>query len=58
MDATLMEQSTACFYGGKDRDLRFKELSGVLWPGGGQRRRFQSPRWSCAWRGLSMDPCG
>jgi len=41
IDATLLEQFTTCFYGSKDRDLRFKELSGILWPGGGQRRRLR-----------------
>ena len=38
-DATLLERITTCFYGGKDRDIRFKELSGILWQQGGQRRK-------------------
>ena len=36
-----MERTTTCFYGGKERELRFKELTGVLWPRGGQRRRLR-----------------
>lgn len=38
LDVTLLEQFTTCFYGGKDREVRFKDLGGILWPGGGQRR--------------------
>ncbi len=40
-DVTLMEQTTACFYGGRNRELRFKELGGILWPKGGKRRRLR-----------------
>ena len=40
-DITLLEQFTTCFYGGKDRDIRFKELSGILWQQGGQRRKLR-----------------
>jgi len=36
-----MERFTTCFYGGKNRDLRFKELGGILWPSGGKRRRLR-----------------
>jgi len=38
VDATLLDQLTSCFYGGKNREVRFKELGGILWPGAGQRR--------------------
>jgi hypothetical protein len=41
LDITLMEQLTTCFYGGKDREIRFKELSGILWPSGGKRRKLR-----------------
>jgi hypothetical protein len=40
-DATLLERATTCFHGGKDRDIRFKELSGLLWQQGGQRRKLR-----------------
>jgi hypothetical protein len=40
-DTTLLEQLSTCFYGGKMRDIRFKELSGILWPRGGKRRRLR-----------------
>jgi len=32
---------TTCFYGGKNRDIRFKELSGILWQQGGKRRKLR-----------------
>lgn len=41
LDITLMEQLATCFYGGKDREIRFKELSGILWPSGGKRRKLR-----------------
>jgi hypothetical protein len=31
-DVTLLEAFTTCFYGGKNRDIRFKELSGLPYP--------------------------
>ena len=40
-DATLLERATTCFYGGKDRDIRYKELSRILWQQGGQRRKLR-----------------
>jgi len=40
-DVTLLGQVTTCFYGGKNRDITFKELSGILWPTGGRRRRLR-----------------
>ncbi len=40
-DVTLMEHTTTCFYGGKDRKLQFKELSGILWRSGAKRRRLR-----------------
>jgi len=41
VDPTLLERFTTCFYGGKNRDIRFKELSGILWRQGGQRRKLR-----------------
>jgi hypothetical protein len=41
LDVTLLEQLATCFYGGKDREVHFKEIGGILWPGGGQRRRMR-----------------
>jgi hypothetical protein len=38
VDGCLMEQVTTCFYGGRNRETRFKEFNGLLWPGGGRRR--------------------
>ena len=40
-DVTLLERFTTCFYGGKNRDVRYKELGGILWPNGGQRRKMR-----------------
>jgi len=37
-DACLLEQVCECFYGGKVREVRHKEISGILWPGGGRRK--------------------
>jgi hypothetical protein len=39
-DATLLERATTCFYGGKDRDIRYKELSRILW----QPKSTRSPQ--------------
>jgi hypothetical protein len=33
--------ATTCFYGGKDRDIRYKELSRILWQQGGQGRKLR-----------------
>jgi len=38
VDENLKPKFTTCFYGGKVREVRFKEVSGLLWPGGGKRR--------------------
>lgn len=38
MDGCLPEQVCECFYGGKVREIRNKEISGILWPGGGRRK--------------------
>jgi hypothetical protein len=40
-DGSLLEQFTTCFYGGKDREVRFKNFSGVLWRAGGARRKLR-----------------
>jgi hypothetical protein len=40
-DVTLLEHPITCFYGGRERELHFKQLSGILWPSGGQRRRLR-----------------
>jgi hypothetical protein len=37
-DDKIPYQTTSCFFGGKFRELRFKEISRVLWPRGGKRR--------------------
>jgi DDE superfamily endonuclease/Archaeal putative transposase ISC1217 len=37
-DARLAEKITKCFYGGRNREARFKEVTGLLWQGGGKRR--------------------
>ena len=37
-DGGVLEQFSTCFYGGKDREVRFKEMSRVLWPTGAKRR--------------------
>lgn len=38
VDECLVGQTTTCFYGGRVRETRFKEFTGLLWPGGGRRR--------------------
>ncbi len=40
-DNSLPIQTSTCFYGGRNREVRFKELSGVLWPTGGRRRQMR-----------------
>jgi len=37
-DEAISYQTTTCFFGGKFRDMRFKEINKVLWPRGGKRR--------------------
>lgn len=37
-DEKIPYQTTTCFFGGKFRELRFKEINKVLWPRGGKRR--------------------
>ena len=37
-DGCLIEQNCSCFYGHRQRDVRFKEFTRILWPGGGRRR--------------------
>jgi len=38
LDEKRPYRTVSCFYGGKTRAVRFKEMGPVLWPGGGQRR--------------------
>jgi hypothetical protein len=40
-DASLLWKTTNLFYGGKRRKIRYKEMPGVLWQGGAQRRRLR-----------------
>ncbi len=37
-DEAIPWKTTPIFYGGQSRDIRYKEVSQVLWQGGGQRR--------------------
>jgi len=37
-DGCLIPQVCTCFYGQRDREVRFKEMKGLLWRSGGRRR--------------------